>query len=116
MTALASCCSPSAFHICPEVRIIAGIEASMITSLGTCRFVMPRSESTIAIRGAVLVEDVLEERADGVPEDDRVRDLHHRRLQVHGEQDAALAGVVDLLGEEGLQRPAAHHRGVDDLA
>ena len=53
MTALASCCSPSAFHICPDVRIIAGIDASMITSLGTCRFVIPRSESTIASFGAV---------------------------------------------------------------
>src|SRR5829696_8390162 len=100
MTALASCCSPSAFHICPDVRIIAGIEASMITSLGTCRFVIPRSESTIAIRGAgpcqriaVLLEDALEERAHDVAEDDRVGDLHHRRLQVHGEQDALLARV-----------------------
>ena len=53
MTALVSCCSPAAFHIWPEVRIMAGIEASMITSLGTCRFVMPRSESTIARSGPV---------------------------------------------------------------
>ena len=53
MTALVSCCSPSAFHIWPDVRIIAGIDASMITSLGTCRFVIPRSESTIASAGAV---------------------------------------------------------------
>ena len=28
MTAFASCCSPSLFHIWPDVRIIAGIEAS----------------------------------------------------------------------------------------
>ena len=35
----------------PDVRIIAGIEASTITSLGTCRLVMPRSESTIASAG-----------------------------------------------------------------
>jgi hypothetical protein len=35
----------------PEVRIIAGIEASTITSLGTCRLVMPRRESTIANSG-----------------------------------------------------------------
>ena len=53
MTALVSCCSPAAFHIWPDVRIIAGIDASMITSLGTCRFVIPRSESTIASVGAV---------------------------------------------------------------
>ena len=42
---------PSAFHIWPDVRIIAGIEASTMTSLGTCRLVMPRSESTIARAG-----------------------------------------------------------------
>ena len=40
-----------AFHIWPEARIAAGIEASMITSLGTCRLVIPRSESTIASAG-----------------------------------------------------------------
>ena len=52
MTHFVSCCSPAAFHIWPDARIAAGIEASMITSLGTCRFVMPRSESTIASAGA----------------------------------------------------------------
>ncbi len=35
----------------PESRIIAGIEASTITSLGTCRLVMPLSELTIASAG-----------------------------------------------------------------
>jgi len=34
-----------------EARIIAGIEASTITSLGTCRLVMPLSESTMARGG-----------------------------------------------------------------
>ncbi len=38
-------------HMWPEVRIIAGIDASTITSLGTCRLVMPLSESTIAMAG-----------------------------------------------------------------
>ena len=42
---------PSAFHIWPDVRIMAGIDASTITSLGTCRLVMPLSESTMAIGG-----------------------------------------------------------------
>ena len=51
MTYFASCCSPAAFHICPDERIAAGMDASMITSLGTWRFVMPRSESTIASAG-----------------------------------------------------------------
>ena len=32
---------------------MAGMEASMMTSLGTCRLVMPRSESTIASGGPV---------------------------------------------------------------
>ncbi len=51
MTKSVSCSSPAAFHIFPDERIAAGIDASMITSLGTCRFVMPRSESTIARPG-----------------------------------------------------------------
>ena len=55
MTYLVSSCSPAAFHICPDVRIAAGIDASMITSLGTCRLVMPRSESTIAIDGPAAI-------------------------------------------------------------
>ena len=32
---------------------MAGIEASMMTSLGTCRLVMPLSESTMATAGPV---------------------------------------------------------------
>ena len=51
MTASVSWRSPAAFHICPESRIIGGIDASMMMSLGTCRLVMPRSESTIASAG-----------------------------------------------------------------
>ena len=51
MTALVSWRSPAAFHIFPESRIIGGIDASMMMSLGTCRLVMPRSESTIASAG-----------------------------------------------------------------
>ena len=35
----------------PLSRIIAGIDASTITSLGTCRLVMPLSELTIASAG-----------------------------------------------------------------
>ena len=51
MTAFASRSLPSGPHICPESRIIGGIEASMITSLGTCRLVIPLSELTIASAG-----------------------------------------------------------------
>ncbi len=51
MTASVSASAPSGPHILPPPRIMAGIEASMMTSLGTCRLVMPRSESTIASAG-----------------------------------------------------------------
>ena len=145
MTNFVSCCSPSAFHIWPEVRIAAGIEASMMTSLGTWKLVMPRSESTIATAGpaaiaastasfglgvraeqaaqavvgadvGVVVVDVADDRAHGVPEDDRVRDLHHRGLEVDGEQHALLLGLGHLGGEERVERGLAHDRGVEHLA
>ncbi len=51
MTARVSCSSPSGPHMWPEVRIIAGMEASTMTSDGTCRLVMPLSESTMARAG-----------------------------------------------------------------
>ncbi len=105
---------------------------------------MPLSESTIAIAGpaasaastaslasgcalqeaaeAVVgtgveaVVDVADHRANRVAEDDRVGDLHHRRLQVHGEEHALRLGVGDLLGEERVERRAAHDGGVEHLA
>jgi hypothetical protein len=51
MTARVSASAPSGTHMWPEVRIIAGLEASTMTWLGTCRLVMPLSEFTIARRG-----------------------------------------------------------------
>jgi hypothetical protein len=48
----------------------------------------------------VLLEDIGEEDRYGMAEDDRIGDLHHRRLDVQREQHAVLLGVVDLLGEE----------------
>ena len=51
MTARVSASAPSAPHMCPDVRIIAGIEASTMTSLGTWRLVIPLSELTIASFG-----------------------------------------------------------------
>ena len=75
-----------------------------------------RARAELLQRVVVLGEDAGEERPDGVPEDDRVRDLHHRRLQVQGEQQALLLGVGDLLLQERVERPGAHHRAVDDLA
>ena len=128
-------------------------------SLGTCRLVMPRSESTIANRGPAghhlgdrrldrrplarraarrsrparcpsrcrdrrrpprarrrTLEHRREVGADGVPEQDRIGHLHHRRLEMDREQHVLVAGVVDLLGEEVAQRPLRHERAVDDLA
>src|SRR4029453_13728512 len=42
------------FPILPPSRITTGIDASMITSLGTCRLVLPARESTIAKPGRSL--------------------------------------------------------------
>lgn len=64
----------------------------------------------------VLGEGVREEGADHVTEDDRVGDLHHRGLEVHGEQDVLGLGTRDLGGEELTQRGDTHDGGVHDLA
>jgi len=50
-TALVSYILPSGPHIVPPARIIAGIEASTITSFGLWRLLMPLAESTIDRRG-----------------------------------------------------------------
>ena len=64
----------------------------------------------------VVGEHVREERAHGMAEDDRVGDLHHRRLQMDREQHPLALCVGDLLGEERLQRGPAHDGGIDHLA
>ena len=46
MTASVSSSPPSAPHSLPPLRIRAGMEASTMTSLGTCRLVIPLSELT----------------------------------------------------------------------
>ena len=51
MLACVSCSLSSAFHMRPESRTSGGMEASMITSEGTCRLVMPLRESTMASAG-----------------------------------------------------------------
>ena len=65
---------------------------------------------------AVPREDIGEEDLDGMAEDDRVGDLHHRRLHVQREEHAARLGVGHLFGEERAQRRDAHHRRVDHFA
>src|SRR5690348_47459 len=95
----------------PDWRIMAGIDASTVTSLGTCKVVMPRSESTIARAGPSAISASM----DAVPEDDRVRNLHHRRFQVEREQHAFGFRLCNLGGQKLAQRAHVHHRRVDDL-
>ena len=64
----------------------------------------------------MFFDDVLEEDRDGVAEEDRIRHLHHRRLEVQRHQHALRLGVLHFLFVERTQRLAVHHAGVDDLA
>ncbi len=66
--------------------------------------------------GGVLGEDVLEEDPHAVTEHDGVGDLHHGGLQVEGEQDALVLGVLHLLPKELHQGPLAHEGAVQHLA
>ncbi len=61
----------------------------------------------------VLLEHVGEERLDDVAEDDRVGDLHHRRLEVSGEEDVSLLRLGDLGLEELGKLRGFHLGGVD---
>jgi hypothetical protein len=64
---------------------------------------------------AVLGERVLVEDPHAVTKYDRVRDLHHRGLDVQREHHAVLTGILDLALVEGAQRLLAHEHRVDDL-
>ena len=66
--------------------------------------------------GAVFGDDVFEEGANGVTEDDRVADLHHGGLQVQGEEQSVRLGLGDLIFEKGDEGAPAHGGGVHDLA
>ncbi len=66
--------------------------------------------------GRMPLEHVPVERAHRDPEQNRIGHLHHRCLEVQREQHAILARAFDLGFDEGGERLAAHHRGVDDLA
>ena len=61
----------------------------------------------------MLLENVLIEDRNGVPEHDRVGDLHHGGLEVQREQHAALLRILDLLFIEFPQGADIHHRRVD---
>ena len=103
---------------------MAGIEASMITSLGTCRPVIPLLESTMASARAVgqtLANGRFDPRA-------LVRGELLRRLEngaqalvrIAADRGQRLAVLREEPGEEGLHRVAEddrvgdpHHRGLD---
>ena len=66
--------------------------------------------------GGMLGDQVLEEDFHRVAEDDRVGDLHHRRLHVEREEDTIGLGLSDLPLKEGDERPLAQASSVEDLA
>ena len=66
--------------------------------------------------GAVFGDDVFEEGANGVTEDDRVADLHHSGLQVQGEEQSVRLGLGDLIFEKGDEGAPTQGRGVHDFA
>ena len=123
MTARVSCSSPSGPHMWPEVRIIAGIEASTMTSEGTCRLVMPRSESTIAIAGPSARPGV-DGRLDRLAVGQRRRPRRAGAPRPSFGRDARggelLAVLLEERREERLHRVAEddrvgdlHHRGLE---
>ena len=123
MTARVSASAPSGPHMWPEVRIMAGIDASTMTSLGTCRLVMPLSEFTIASRGpsarpwsiAALISAPLSPRA---PSPSMIEPS-----PLLGDRPAAARSapyVREHVGEEGPHDVAEddrvghlHHRGLE---
>ena len=65
--------------------------------------------------GGVLLEHVGEVGPHAVAEDDRIRDLHHRRLHVQRKEDTLLPRIRDLRFEEGGERLLAHEGAVEHL-
>ncbi len=65
---------------------------------------------------AVLVEDVLVVNANGMAEDDRMRDFHHGRLDVQGPHDAGFFAILQRLLEKFAQLVAAHEHAVEHFA
>ena len=64
----------------------------------------------------VFGEDVGEECFDDLAEEDGVGDLHHRGLEVDGEEDAVGLGGGDLVLDEFIEGGGVHLRGINDLA
>ncbi|RMS09931.1 hypothetical protein ALP75_201126 [Pseudomonas syringae pv. actinidiae] len=75
-----------------------------------------QAEADLLQRVSVLGQCILVELIDDLTEHDRVGDLHHGGFQMHREQNALLAGVFDLGGNEAAQGFGAHDRAVNDFA
>mmetsp|Transcript_100269 Transcript_100269/g.223815 ORF Transcript_100269/g.223815 Transcript_100269/m.223815 type:complete len:609 (+) Transcript_100269:182-2008(+) len=65
-------------------------------------------EITMLVEGGLVVD------VNGLPEENGVRDLHHRRLQVQGEKCALLC-ALELLLVEVSQGGDVHEAAIDDL-
>ena len=65
---------------------------------------------------AVLLEHRGQPGFDRVAKDDRVGHLHHRGLHMQREQHAFGLGLIDLVGQEGVQSRARHKRCVHNGA
>ena len=63
----------------------------------------------------VLHEHILEEHAHKGTEQHRVGDLHHRGLQVHGEEEALGLGFSHGIGNKLFEGGHAHHGRIDDF-
>ena len=72
-------------------------------------------EAGVGELGAIRRKDTRQESAHDVPEDDWVRHLHHRRLEVQRKEDRLVLRTLDLRGEEGVQGSDPKHGRVDDL-
>ena len=64
----------------------------------------------------VLAEDGLEEHRDGMAEQDGIRNLHHRRFQVHRKQQAGFHGFFHLIRIELAKGLHADKCAVNDFA
>ena len=124
MTAKVSWSSPAAFHIFPESRIIGGIDASMMMSLGTCRLVIPRSESTIASAGPDASAALMSASMGARPSSGRVGDTREHVgeavVRVHADALERRAVLREHVGEVRGHRMAEddrvgdlHHRGLE---
>ena len=63
----------------------------------------------------MLLEDLVKEHTNRVPEDDRVADLHHGRLHVERKENAERLCIANLLAQKSEERVLAHEGAVENL-